>query len=376
MAGAAHDDVKSFVIDIQQLMYFARWLESGGIRTRTEATPSFSNAERCEQLIEHALVVHLAGDLAERPERSAEIACKKLGGPGALYLHERFLEAGAGLREKMGVPDVDRYPFLSDRRLYPVGEAGHLLKKRPESGAVERAYRDGREPGRRDGRRRPPFGQEIGLVEHDDGIQLIDTYRKRGGKGRGGARRVEDEEEEVGAVRAFQGLLDPEHLDSRCARAEARGVDQDEAVRPDAHALLDEVPGGARLGADDRPFAADEPVEKGALPGVGLAQDDRPDPLPQQRARALGREQELRPAENGRNALPKPDAVLGGQVLVGKIDVGLDRGQGAKEAVDKLRHVPPERTAKQLAGGGERPLAARAYQVHDRLCLAEVHPAV
>ena len=69
-------------------------------------------------------------------------------------------------------------------------------------------------------------------------------------------------------------------------------------------------------------------------------------------------------------------AVLGGEVLVREVDVGLDRGQGAQDAVDKPRHVPAERSAKHLSRGGERPLAARAYQVHDRLGLAQVHSAV
>src|ERR1035441_9386630 len=96
----------------------------------------------------------------------------------------------------------------------------------------------------------------------------------------------------------------------------------------------------------------------------------------QERARSLRGEQELGSPEARRDAPLQAAAVLGGEILVRKVDVGLDHGQGAEEPVDKLRHVTRKRTPKDLPGGGQGPLAARVYEIHDRLGLAEVHAAV
>jgi hypothetical protein len=95
-------------------------------------------------------------------------------------------------------------------------------------------------------------------------------------------------------------------------------------VGADVDALLDEVARRAGLRAHDCPLAPHDPVEERALSRVGLADDDRRDSLAQQRSRALGGEKLLRPPEDRGDLALQAAAVLGGKILVGEIDVGLD----------------------------------------------------
>src|ERR1039458_7305043 len=89
MSGATDDNVKSFVIDIQRVTNYSSCLGLDGNRAPNGATPSFPDAEGCEQLIEHALVVDLAGDFAEGAQGPAKIACQEFGGRPARDFCER-----------------------------------------------------------------------------------------------------------------------------------------------------------------------------------------------------------------------------------------------------------------------------------------------
>ena len=65
VSSAAHDHVISFIIDIQLLMQRSGPGPRRITPAEAEPDPSLPNTERSEQLIEHPLVVHLAGDLAK-----------------------------------------------------------------------------------------------------------------------------------------------------------------------------------------------------------------------------------------------------------------------------------------------------------------------
>jgi len=68
--------------------------------------------------------------------------------------------------------------------------------------------------------------------------------------------------------------------------------------------------------------------------------------------------------------------VLGRQILLGEIDLGLDAREEAEQRVDEFLHVPAERAAELLVRDGQGPLAARMDEIHHGLGLAEIHPAV
>src|ERR1017187_206004 len=142
MSGATDDNVKSFVIDIQRVTNYSSCLGLDGNRAPNGATPSFPDAEGCEQLIEHALVVDLAGDFAEGAQGPAKIACQEFGGRPAGYFCERVLDTDAGFREIVGVPDVDGYPLVPDGRLQPLRQPLNLREERIESVAAQRTDGD------------------------------------------------------------------------------------------------------------------------------------------------------------------------------------------------------------------------------------------
>jgi len=121
-------------------------------------------------LIEHALVVHPAGDLAERAQSPAKIARQEFGGPAVRDLGERVRQAGPGLRKVVGVTDVDRYSLLSDGGLKSLRKALNFREERSESVASQRADGNGRKAGRRNGRRLIPAPEEVGLVQHHQRI--------------------------------------------------------------------------------------------------------------------------------------------------------------------------------------------------------------
>src|ERR1700679_11301 len=100
-------------------------METDKTRAPAGAAPSLSDAEGCEQLIEHALVVHPAGDLAERIQRPTKIARNKFRWPRGRDPGLRRLQADPGLHEEMRMAHIDRYPLLADRPLHSLRKAGH-----------------------------------------------------------------------------------------------------------------------------------------------------------------------------------------------------------------------------------------------------------
>src|SRR5580692_1462022 len=119
-------------------------------------------------------------------------------------------------------------------------------------------------------------------------------------------------------------------------------------MRPEVDRLLEEIAGGARLGADQRPVAAEQAVEQAALARIGRAENDGFHPgaehltimaRGQKAGGGLGEFFELASGEI---------SVLGRQIFLGEIDLGLDAREEAEQRVDKFLQVPAERTAELL----------------------------
>ena len=113
---------------------------------------------------------------------------------------------------------------------------------------------------------------------------------------------------------------------------------------------LDHVPGGARRVRDDGRVAPGQQVEQARLSRVGRTDDDEVDPVAQafpapvvaEMAGDLGLELPDRP--------PRRLIDARGQVFVGKVDGGLDVGQGAEKALAP-GFVEPPQLPLQLAQG-------------------------
>ena len=173
------------------------------------------------------------------------------------------------------------FPFL---RLDLAGLAGHLLggfgRQRPDDrieqvagapavGGTDREHVLPAQDVELGGLEVAPL--VVGLVDrHQD--RRLRPAQERGrlqiGR-RGPGRRVDDEDDHVGLVDRQAGLL----LDALLDRVvgidlQAARVDDDEAAAVPFGVAVEAVPGGPGAVLDDRPAAAQDPVEQGALANV------------------------------------------------------------------------------------------------------------
>ena len=148
----------------------------------------------------------------------------------------------------------------------------------------------------------------------------------------GGQRRaaVDHQQGQVGAGQRGAAALHAQVF-GQVARvaADARRVDQHQGDAAQVERLLQRVARGAGDGGDDGPLGAQQGVEQAALAHVGLADDGRADALAVDDALLGAVDQSLK-RSLGRLQLVVDG--IGRDLVLVKVDAGLDPGQGLQQA--------------------------------------------
>ncbi len=165
-------------------------------------------------------------------------------------------------------------------------------------------------------------------------------------------------------------------LDGVRGGADAGGVDQAQRQAAQVDDLLDGIARGAGRRADDRAVVAEEEVEQARFADIRRAVDDGAHTLPEDLAARGGGEQRLEIAAQFSEARVQGVAGFGRDVLIGKIDVGLDVREELEDALLQRRDAPAERAGELLVRGAQREIGLRGDEVHHGLGLREVELAV
>ena len=170
---------------------------------------------------------------------------------------------------------------------------------------------------------------EVRLVLDNEGISGPEGVQDALGQGGGGPGGIEDHEEKVGGLDLLQGTADALFLDGGGGLVEAGGIDDTEQVGPDVDPFLDIVAGGTRLGGDDDPVLAGEGIEQAGFADIGLTEDDALDAVVEEGGILPGGDEVVHVGNEGEELPGGAFLVLRGQVLLGKINVGLEHSRDA-----------------------------------------------
>ena len=112
-----------------------------------------------------------------------------------------------------------------------------------------------------------------------DEIDLVhrENFAVQAGRIVGCLGDVGDSHDDVCALHGPSCAFDALAFDGVCGLSETGGIGDPERNPPQAGEFLDRIAGGARSGADDRPFEPKEPVEKAGFSGIWLAAENETD---------------------------------------------------------------------------------------------------
>lgn len=192
----------------------------------------------------------------------------------------------------------------------------------------------------------------------------------------GGLAGVCHREDEGGAGEHLAGAQDAGVLEEVLGRADACGIDEADGDAAEIDDFLEGVAGGAGEMADDGALVTEEAIEQAGFAGIGRAADDGAQALAEDVALISGAQEPGDLRAGGIDAREELRARRGVDVLVGEIDVGLDVGEDAEEALAQGDDVAAEAAFELLGGGAEGEICLSADEVHDRLGLGEVHFSV
>ena len=167
-------------------------------------------------------------------------------------------------------------------------------------------------------------GGQVGLVDHAE-IAGGEFLRRRVDRRR---RPVHHPDPQVGRRRPGPGAPNPLGLDLVLGLAQPGGVGQQHLVARQPHRDLDHVPRGARGGGDDGGFPAGQGIEQGGLAGVGGAHQGDSEALSDPFAPIHIGQRQVQVGDQPFQVRPGAVGHLGGHLLVGEVDSGLEIGQG------------------------------------------------
>jgi hypothetical protein len=158
--------------------------------------------------------------------------------------------------------------------------------------------------------------------------------------------------------------------------AQAGGVDEAHGDAAEVDGFLDGVAGGAGFGADDGAVEAEQAVEQAGFPGVGGPGDHQAQAVAQDPPAFGGGEQAGDRGKGRFEARAERRPGIRVDVLVGKVDEGLDVGEDRDE-VEAQGFDPPAEAAGELrTGGAQGEVGLGGDHVHHRLGLGEVEFAI
>src|SRR5664280_1746830 len=130
-----------------------------------------------------------------------------------------------------------------------------------------------------------------------------------------------------------------------------RDSNKPDTMRAERDRLLQVVASGAGFGAHEGALAPEEAVEQAALAGVGFAEDHGLHALAEHPAVAIRGPEAADAGREVRQSGRERRAVVRGQILVRKIDGGLDAGEQVDQPRDQLLQPAAQGAAELQVGG-------------------------
>jgi hypothetical protein len=187
---------------------------------------------------------------------------------------------------------------------------------------------------------------------------------------------VHHQEQCVGVFDGAPGAFHAHGFDRVAGRSDTGGVHHVHGEPVQLNVLAQHISRGARNVGDDGGVAAGQEVQEARLADVGLAGEHHPHAFLQQHTAirtGAGRRQHLAQAGKAFLELGIRQKV---DLLLGKVDAGLDECPRLGECVGQLPHAIGERAVEGAHGGAGRGPGAAVDEIRHRLRPGEIHASV